>query len=62
MLSADVAGEVVEIGSAVTRFRTGDRVLAHAVGTDEYPNNSARGAFQNYTVLLERLSSPIPDH
>lgn len=61
VLGADVAGEVVEMGSAVTRFRTGDRVLGHAVGTDKNPNSSARGAFQSYAVLLERLSSPIPD-
>jgi NADPH:quinone reductase-like Zn-dependent oxidoreductase len=42
VLGSDVAGEVVEVGSAVTRFRTGDRVLGHAVGTDKNPNTSAR--------------------
>jgi NADPH:quinone reductase-like Zn-dependent oxidoreductase len=31
VLGSDVAGEVVEVGRAVTRFRVGDRVLGHAV-------------------------------
>ncbi|GAA2703404.1 zinc-binding alcohol dehydrogenase family protein [Actinoplanes palleronii] len=60
VLGADVAGEVVEVGSAVTRFRAGDRVLALAVGTDRDANSPAQGAFQQYTVVLERLASPIP--
>jgi len=46
VLGSDVAGEVVEVGSAVTRFRTGDRVLGHAVGNRQEP---------------EHLSSPTPD-
>ena len=60
VIGSDVAGEVVEIGSAVTRFAIGDRVLAHAVGTDKDSNSSARGAFQQYAVVFERLASPIP--
>jgi NADPH:quinone reductase-like Zn-dependent oxidoreductase len=61
VLGADVAGEVVEVGSAVTRFKVGDRVFAMAVGTDKDTNTGAEGAFQNYTVALERLASPIPE-
>jgi NADPH:quinone reductase-like Zn-dependent oxidoreductase len=61
VLGSDVAGEVVEVGKAVTRFRVGDRVLGHAVGTDKDSNSAAEGAFQNYTVVLERMASPIPD-
>jgi NADPH:quinone reductase-like Zn-dependent oxidoreductase len=61
VLGSDVAGEVVEIGAAVTRLKTGDRVLAHAVGTDKDTNRAAEGAFQHYTVALERLTCPIPD-
>jgi D-arabinose 1-dehydrogenase-like Zn-dependent alcohol dehydrogenase len=60
VLGADLAGEVVEAGSAVTRFRPGDRVLALAVGTDRDANSPAQGAFQEHTVVLERLASPIP--
>lgn len=61
VLGADVAGEVVEVGSAVTRFRAGDRVLGLAVGTDKDTNSSAEGAFQHYTLVRESLASPIPD-
>ncbi len=61
VLGSDVAGEVVQIGAGVTRFRVGDRVLGHAVGTDKDSNDPAQGAFQLYTVLLERLTARIPD-
>ena len=60
VIGSDVAGEVVEAGSAVTRFAVGDRVLAHAVGTDKDSNSSARGGVQHYTVVLERMASPVP--
>ena len=61
VLGADVAGEVVETGAGVTRFHVGDRVLGHAVGTDKDSNSAARGGFQHYTVVSERLAAPIPD-
>lgn len=61
VLGSDVAGEVVEIGKAVTRFRVGDRVLGHAVGSDKDSNRAAEGGFQQYTVVLERMAAPIPD-
>ena len=61
VLGSDTAGEVVEVGKAVTRFRVGDRVLGHAVGTDKDSNSPAEGTFQLYTVVLERMASPIPD-
>lgn len=57
----DVAGEVVEVGSAVSRFKVGDRIVGHAAGADKSRNNSAEGAFQTYTVLLDHMASPIPD-
>jgi len=60
VLGSDVAGEVVEVGNAVTRFKVGDRVLGHAVGTDKDRNNPAEGAFQEYTVLLAHMAAPIP--
>jgi len=60
VLGEDVAGEVVEVGKAVTRFNVGDRVLGHAVGTDKDSNTSAEGAFQTYTVLLAHMAAPIP--
>lgn len=60
VLGEDLAGEVVEVGEAVTRFKVGDRVLGHAVGTDKKRNSSAEGAFQTYTVVLAHMAAPIP--
>jgi NADPH:quinone reductase-like Zn-dependent oxidoreductase len=61
VVGSDLAGEVVEVGSGVSRFTVGDRVLAHAVGADKKRNSAAEGAFQDYTVVLEHMASPIPD-
>ena len=61
ILGSDVAGEVVEVGTAVTRFRVGDRVLGHAAGSDKSRNTPAESAFQDYTVLLDHMAAPIPD-
>jgi NADPH:quinone reductase-like Zn-dependent oxidoreductase len=60
VLGTDVAGEVVEVGSAVTRFKEGDRVLGHAVGVERDHNNPAEGAFQDYTVVQANMAAPIP--
>ena len=61
ILGTDVAGEVVEVGPGVTRFKVGDRVLGLAVGSDKERKTSAEGAFQEYTILVDRMASPIPD-
>lgn len=61
VIGSDTAGEVVEVGSAVTRLHIGDRVLAHAVGTEKSRNRPAEGAFQSHVVLLEHMVAPIPD-
>jgi len=59
ILGSDVAGEVVEVGSSVTRFKIGDRVTGFAVNL---PNNTyIGGGFQTYTVLLSNLTLIIPD-
>lgn len=58
---ADVAGEVVEIGSQVKRFKVGNRVTGHAVGASKSSSTPTESAFQHYVVLREHLASPIPD-
>ena len=62
IFGSDLAGEVVEVGTAVTRFQVGDRVLGHAAGGDKSRNRAAEGAFQQYTVVLAHMASPIPDN
>jgi hypothetical protein len=59
VIGTDVAGEVVEVGAEVGRFRAGDRVLGLARGTDK-GHAPAEGAFQLYTLLDERTAAPIP--
>jgi NADPH:quinone reductase-like Zn-dependent oxidoreductase len=61
VLGSDLAGEVVEVGPGVSRFKIGDRVVANAVGMDPTRNNAAEGAFQAYTVVPAHMASPIPD-
>ena len=46
---------------AVTRFTVGDRVIVLAVGSDKDANTGAEGAFQQYSVVLERVAAPIPN-
>lgn len=58
IMGSDVAGEVVEVGRGVARFKIGDRVTGLALGLTS--NKAADGAFQAYTVLPVHLTSPIP--
>ena len=60
ILGSDLAGEVVEVGTGVTRFKVGDRVLGHAVGSAKTRNSAAEGAFQTYTVVLAHMAAPLP--
>jgi NADPH:quinone reductase-like Zn-dependent oxidoreductase len=59
ILGSDVAGTIVAVGSDVERLKVGDRVLGQAVGTTV--NEKAQGAFQQHTIVLEHMASPIPD-
>ncbi|KAK4697089.1 hypothetical protein P7C71_g937, partial [Lecanoromycetidae sp. Uapishka_2] len=58
IMGSDVAGEVVEVGSGVSRFKIGDRVTGLTLGLTS--NKSAEGAFQAYTILPAYLTSQIP--
>lgn len=60
VLGEDLAGEVVEVGEGVARFKPGDRVLGHALAMDPNVNRAAEGAFQEYTVVQANMASPIP--
>ncbi len=60
VLGYDLAGEVVEVGSEVTRFSVGDRVLGFALGAEKDHNSPAEGAFQLYSVVSDHVASPIP--
>ncbi|KAJ5780361.1 hypothetical protein N7457_005521 [Penicillium paradoxum] len=61
VLGNDCAGEVVQIGDDVSRFKIGDRVLAHALSMDPAVNKSSEGAFQKYTVIRDNMAALIPD-
>jgi NADPH:quinone reductase-like Zn-dependent oxidoreductase len=61
ILGSDVAGEVVAVGSGVSRFKSGDRVLGLALGIDKLANRAAEGAFQHYTILRQDATTAIPD-
>ena len=60
ILGHDVAGEVIAVGSGVTRAEVGDRVLGLAAGPI-INDQGQLGAFQEYTLLADNMFSPIPD-
>ncbi|KAF3403774.1 Zinc-binding alcohol dehydrogenase domain-containing protein cipB [Penicillium rolfsii] len=59
ILGLDVAGTVVQLGSGVTRFQIGQRVIGHCDGlaTGKASNNG----FQLYSTTREIFVSAIPD-
>lgn len=59
ILGMDVAGEVVAIGSEVSRFSKGDRVIGQATGMTS--GRLCETAFQSYCILQSHMASEIPD-
>ena len=59
ILGEDVAGEIIEVGSKVKHLKTGERVIANALGLGY--DNAARGGFQLYPLLNPLTVASVPD-
>jgi NADPH:quinone reductase-like Zn-dependent oxidoreductase len=59
ILGCDTSGVVVEVGSSVTAFQKGDRIVAHCIGIKT--QKDANEAFQKYSVVPAELTSLIPE-
>lgn len=59
VLGADVSGTVAQLGSAVTKFKIGQRVIGHCASL--ITKKSTNGGFQRYSTVRQRLVSPLPD-
>ena len=60
ILGVDVAGTVHSVGSDVTKFSPGDRVLAHLDGLGI--GNSANGGFQLFSKTNQALVAKLPEN
>ncbi|TGO68494.1 hypothetical protein BOTNAR_0024g00460 [Botryotinia narcissicola] len=59
ILGEDTAGTVEAVGEGVVGFQKGQRVIAHCHGL--MTRDPSHSAFQNYTVVTEKLTSALPD-
>lgn len=59
IFGVDVAGEIFELGSDVTRFRIGQRVIGHCDSI--LTNLITHAGFQSYTICREILVAEVPD-
>jgi len=56
VIGRDLVGTVVETGSAVASFQTGERVWCNSLG-----HHGRQGAFAEYAVVAEDRLYPLPD-
>ncbi|MBA7492192.1 L-threonine 3-dehydrogenase [subsurface metagenome] len=59
ILGEDLSGTIVAVGSSVTRFKPGDRVLAHAHFL--WTKENKHGGFQEMVVVPEISVAKIPE-
>ena len=60
VLGSDISGTVEAVGEGVTHFKKGDRVAAFAGVIAS--NNIDEGAFQEYTIVYENVTTKLPEH
>ncbi|KAI0845065.1 GroES-like protein [Daldinia vernicosa] len=60
VLGQDVAGVIAAVGSGVTAFKVGDRVVGHALGMASKRRQD--GGFQEYTILQTNVTTLLPDN
>ncbi|KAH6622460.1 chaperonin 10-like protein [Boeremia exigua] len=60
ILGSDISGTVVAVGSKVTNFKTGDRVLSFANGFSSGKDEDS--AFQTYTATPALSTTKLPDN
>ncbi|KAJ5691856.1 alcohol dehydrogenase [Penicillium macrosclerotiorum] len=59
IFGTDVAGTVAQVGSQVTRFHLGQRVIGHCDGF--HTKKATNAAYQLYSTCNEILVSPVPE-
>ncbi|KAK3678416.1 hypothetical protein LTR78_001713 [Recurvomyces mirabilis] len=60
IIGEDAAGEVVEVGSSVQRFKKGDRVTGHNISLAS--GQAADGAFQLYSRIKAAKAAHLPSN
>ncbi|EJD44941.1 GroES-like protein [Auricularia subglabra TFB-10046 SS5] len=56
-IGSDVAGTIVRLGPAVTKFKVGDSVLSYVA---RFPGTARHGGYQTLTVAEEGLTAHLP--
>lgn len=59
IFGTDVSGTVAQMGSAVTKFKVGQRVIGHCDAL--ISQNTTSAGFQLYSTCRERVVSAVPD-